>query len=57
MKIRRPAKAATPGRKLSDACHTSQADIERIVNGAKIPPGGVPPAPFSRPARRHGRST
>lgn len=27
----------TPKVKLSDLCHTRQADIERIVNGATIP--------------------
>lgn len=25
--------------RLSDLCHTSQADIERIVNGAPVPAG------------------
>ena len=37
MKIRRTSKA--PRVRLSDACHTSQADMERIINNAPVPAG------------------
>ncbi len=31
-----------PKVRLSDLCHTSQADMERIINQAPIPPGNPP---------------
>jgi hypothetical protein len=50
MKIRRTTKVARV--KLSAACHTSQADIERIVNGAPVPADAPKWQVDTRPQRR-----